>query len=106
MPAFINQATKVKNSEIAIIKTALTLKAKAEDVPDRVKALLDERKSLTNEVAQLRRELAMSGGVAQNDDQEINGISFFANVLSGVSGKDLPGLIVSIRRAWGQGRCF
>ena len=72
------------------------LKAQAADVPARVKALLDERKALSNEVAQLRRELAMSGGSGQGGGAEpemVNGIKFVAQVLSGVSGKDLPALI-------------
>ena len=75
---------------------AAELKAQAADVPARVKALLDERKALTNEVAQLRRELAMAGGAGQGGAAEaeiINGIPFFAQVLKGVSGKDLPALI-------------
>ena len=75
---------------------ASELKAQAADVPARVKALLDERKALTNEVAQLRRELAMAGGAGQGGAAEaeiINGIPFFAQVLKGVSGKDLPALI-------------
>jgi alanyl-tRNA synthetase len=72
------------------------LKAQPTDVVDRVKGLLEERKSLQNEVAQLRRELAMAGGSGQGggaDIKEINGIKFVAQVLSGVSGRDLPALI-------------
>ncbi len=72
------------------------LKAKPADVADRVKGLMDERKALQNEVAQLRRELAMSGGAASGggaDAKDINGIKFVAQVLSGVSGRDLPALI-------------
>lgn len=75
---------------------AAELKAQAADVTARVKALLDERKALTNEVAQLRRELAMAGGAGQGGAAEaeiINGVPFFAQVLKGVSGKDLPALI-------------
>ena len=75
---------------------ASELKAQAADVPARVKALLDERKALTNEVAQLRRELAMAVGAGQGGAAEaeiINGVPFFAQVLKGVSGKDLPALI-------------
>ncbi len=75
---------------------AAELKAQAADVPARVKALLDDRKALTNEVAQLRRELAMAGGAGQGGAAEaeiINGVPFFAQVLKGVSGKDLPALI-------------
>ncbi|MEE2946201.1 MAG: alanine--tRNA ligase [Pseudomonadota bacterium] len=71
------------------------LKAQPTDVVDRVKGLLDERKSLQNEVAQLRRELAMAGGSSDGGAgaKEINGIKFVAQVLSGVSGRDLPALI-------------
>jgi alanyl-tRNA synthetase len=75
---------------------ASELKAQAGDVPARVKALLDERKALANEVAQLRRELAMAGGAGQGGSAEaetINGVPFFAQILKGVSGKDLPALI-------------
>ncbi|UYV39335.1 alanine--tRNA ligase [Rhodobacteraceae bacterium D3-12] len=72
------------------------LKAQAGELPERLKSLLDERKALQNEVAQLRRELAMSGGAGQGggtEAEEVNGVKFFAQVLSGVSGKDLPALI-------------
>ena len=86
-----------------LTETALTLKASAEDVPVRVKALLDERKTLSNEVAQLRRELAMSGGAAQVSDEDIGGTAFFAQVLSGVSGKDLPALIDEHKARMGSG---
>jgi alanyl-tRNA synthetase len=77
-------------------EVALELKTQASDVPARVKALMDERKALANEVAQLRRELAMAGGAGQGggqDIREINGVKFVAQVLSGVSGKDLPPLM-------------
>ncbi len=87
-------------------EVASTLKAQPSDVPDRVKALLDERKSLSNEVAQLRRELAMAGGgsgAAQPDVQEINGIKLIAQVLSGVTGKDLPALIDEHKSRLGSG---
>ncbi|SLN11909.1 Alanine--tRNA ligase [Roseovarius litorisediminis] len=72
------------------------LKAKPEDVVIRVKTLMDERKALSNEVAQLRRELAMAGGAGQGagpEAKEIAGVRFLAQVMTGVSGKDLPALI-------------
>ncbi|WP_420863405.1 alanine--tRNA ligase [Algirhabdus cladophorae] len=78
-----------------LAQTALALKAPAADVPDRVKALMDERKSLTNEVAQLRRELAMAGGggAAPAEAETVGEVAFFAQTLSGVTGRDLPALI-------------
>ncbi|MEJ5217180.1 alanine--tRNA ligase [Cognatishimia sp. D5M38] len=72
------------------------LKAQPTDALDRVKSLMDERKALQNEVAQLRRELAMAGGAGQGSGpevKEINGKKFIAQVLQGVSGRDLPALI-------------
>ncbi len=89
-----------------LAEVALELKAQGTDVPSRVRALLDERKALSNEVAQLRRELAMAGGAGQGggaDAREINGVKFVAQVLSGVSGKDLPPLIDEHKSRIGSG---
>jgi len=76
-----------------LAQTALELKSPAAAVPERVRALMDERRALANEVAQLRRELAMSGGGTAQEAREINGIPFLAQVLSGITGKDLPALV-------------
>lgn len=70
------------------------LKTQPADLVSRVQSLMDERKKLENEVAQLRRELAMSGGgQAEAKAEDVNGVPFLAQVLSGVTGKDLPSLI-------------
>ena len=80
------------------------LKVGRDEVLSRLKALLDERKALANEVAQLRRELAMGGGAsAGTETQKINGVAFHAQVLSGVSGKDLPALIDEHKARLGSG---
>ena len=82
------------------------LKAQPGDLADRLRALLDERRTLSNEVAQLRRELAMAGGAGQGkaaEAKDINGIAFLAQVLSGVSGKDLPALIDEHKARIGSG---
>ncbi|MEQ6203931.1 alanine--tRNA ligase [Sulfitobacter sp. HNIBRBA2951] len=83
----------LRAQDALLTKTATELKSPATSVPERVRALLDERRSLANEVAQLRRELAMSGGSNAPEAQEINGIAFHAQVLTGITGKDLPALI-------------
>ena len=75
---------------------ASDLKTRPEDVPARVRSLMDERRDLVNEVAQLRRDLAMAGGAGQGDaasPREVGGVRFLAQVLSGVQGRDLPPLI-------------
>jgi alanyl-tRNA synthetase len=80
-----------------------TLKAQPQDLAVRVKALMDERKALSNEVAQLRRELAMAGGAGEAEVREINGIKFLAQVVSGVSGKDLQVLVGDLKARLGTG---
>ena len=87
-----------------LAEVALALKAQPADVAGRVKALLDERKSLTNELAQLRRELAMGGGASEGPDiKEINGIRFIAQTVTGVSGKDLPAIVDELKARVGSG---
>ncbi|MCV2881240.1 alanine--tRNA ligase [Actibacterium sp. XHP0104] len=84
---------------------AEVLKAQPAEVAERVKALVDERKAMQNELAQLRRELAMSGGggAAAPASKDVNGVAFVAQVLSGVSGKDLPALIDEHKSRIGSG---
>ena len=87
-----------------LVEVALALKAQPQEVPERVKSLLDERKALANEVAQLRRELAMGGGKGNGADiREINGIQFYPQVVSGVTGKDLPALVDALKTQIGSG---
>jgi alanyl-tRNA synthetase len=85
-------------------ETAAALKAQPSEVPGRVKVLLDERKTLTNELAQLRRELAMgSGSVEGPEVREISGVKFSAQIMTGVSGKDLPGMVDELKARIGSG---
>jgi alanyl-tRNA synthetase len=73
---------------------ALEMNAQPGDVLERVRTLKEDRKRLENEVAQLRQQLAMSGGgSAAPEARQVNGMPFLAQTLSGVSGKDLAGLI-------------
>ena len=94
----------LRRQDQLLAETALELKAQPADVPARVKSLLDERKKLENEVAQLRREMAMGGGTdAGQEVSEINGLKFLAKVLSGVTGRDLPPLIDEHKSRLGTG---
>jgi alanyl-tRNA synthetase len=79
------------------------LKAQPAQVSERVKALMDERKTLQNEVAQLRRELAVAGAGEAAAPRDINGVSFVSQVLTGVSGKDLPDLVAQYKAKLGSG---
>ncbi|OOY12501.1 alanine--tRNA ligase [Thioclava marina] len=80
------------------------MKTSEADVLSRLQAILDERKTLANEVAQLRRELAMGGGASGGPEvSEINGMKFVPQVVSGVTGKDLPGIVDELKEKVGSG---
>jgi len=82
------------------------LKARPDEVVERVRGVVNERRTLANEVSQLRRELAMAGGAGLGDAsavEEIGGMKFLAQVLQGVSGKDLPALIDEHKARLGSG---
>jgi alanyl-tRNA synthetase len=79
------------------------LKAPVADAVDRVRALAEERRALAAEVAGLRRQLAVGGRGGGPEAREINGMRLVAQVLSGVSGKDLPALIDEMKGRIGSG---
>jgi alanyl-tRNA synthetase len=89
-----------------VAEVASELRAAPEQLVERVRADQARLRALDNEVAQLRRELAMAGGAGQGnaaEPKDINGVSFVSQVLSGVSGKDLPPLIDEHKARLGSG---
>ncbi|NOX73176.1 MAG: alanine--tRNA ligase, partial [Alphaproteobacteria bacterium] len=90
--------------DAALSEAAGVLKTTPDELSARVKSVLDERKSLQSELADLRRQLALSGGgQAANAPENVNGVAFLAQVLTGVSGKDLRGLIDEHKKRLGSG---
>ncbi len=83
-------------------EVAGVLRAQPGEVAGRVRALMDERRALQNEVAQLRREAAM-GGAGAAEPRRINGIDFVAQVVAGITGKDLPALVDGVKSRLGSG---
>ncbi len=85
-------------------ESADILKIKPESVPQRIQALLVERKALEKELSQAKKELAMGGsGQAAQGPETLNGVMFLGRVLQGVSGKDLRGLLNENVQALGSG---
>ncbi len=96
------------NSQVATVaELADMLRTRPKDLVERVRLLVDERKKFSTEVAQLRRELAMTdrsaGPQAGGESRNVGGTAFVAQVLNGVSGKDLPSLVDEHKARIGTG---
>ncbi|MDX2483293.1 MAG: alanine--tRNA ligase [Pseudodonghicola sp.] len=81
------------------------LKTAPDHLVARVRADQAKIKELNNELAQLRRDLAMagSGDQAAPEAKEVGGKKFVAQVLTGVTGKDLPPLVDEHKARLGSG---
>ncbi|MBB34816.1 MAG: hypothetical protein CME89_05060 [Hirschia sp.] len=80
------------------------LKTTLPEAPQRVQALLDQRKSLENELSDAKRKLAMGGGGgAPAGPEEINGVKLVARVAEDVPAKDLRGMIDDAKKQMGSG---
>ncbi len=93
----------LRAQEARLQEVASVLKAPVADVVARVKALAEERRALSAEVADLKRQLAMGGAQAAADTREVAGVKLVAQVLQGVTGKDLPAMIDEAKARLGSG---
>ncbi len=86
------------------VDLAESLKVPLKDVPRRVAALGEERRSLEKELADVRRKLAMGGGGgAPAGPEEINGVKLMARIAEGVGGKELRTLVDEAKAQIGSG---
>ncbi|MDA0962561.1 MAG: alanine--tRNA ligase, partial [Proteobacteria bacterium] len=75
-----------------------------EDARAKQADLIARARALETEVAQLRRDLALSGGgKSEPEAREVGGVKLIAQVVSGVTGRDLPPLIDAHKARLGSG---
>jgi len=87
------------------------LRAKPDDVVERVKALMDERKQLERQLSDAKRQLALSGGAAANGAaaageasvRTVGKVKLMARAVQGLNPKDLRGLIDDGKKQVGSG---
>ncbi|NVJ93306.1 MAG: alanine--tRNA ligase [Methylocystaceae bacterium] len=91
--------------EVRLNETADMLRATPANVPTRVAALLEERKNMEREIADLRKKLATGGGGAASDIKEVAGIKYMGKVLDGIPGKDLKSMVDEMKNQIGSGIC-
>ena len=101
-----NALRYLESQEQLVQETAAVLKAPAADIVPRVKALLDEKKKLEQELSNLRRQMATGGGAtagAGPEVKEIGGVKFTARVLEGFPAKDLKPMVDDLKTKLGSG---
>ena len=88
-----------------LAEVALALKTPPQEAAERARALLDERKQLQAEIAELRKQVALGGGGSADgpEAKDVGGVKFLAQSLTGVSPKDLRGLIDEHKSRLGSG---
>ena len=88
------------------------LRTKPEDVVERVKALIEERRQMERELANVKRQLALSGGAAAGNGaadkaestvRTVGKVKLMARAVQGLNPKDLRGLIDDGKKQVGSG---
>ena len=86
------------------------LRTKPDDVVERVKALLEERKQIERDLANARRQLALGGGASGNGAAQpetavrtVGKVKLMARSVQGLNPKDLRGLVDDGKKQVGSG---
>ncbi len=88
----------------ALANAAALMKVAPENLPERLGALLDERKRLDREIGDLRRKLATGGGSAASPDtREVAGLRFASRVLEGIPPRELKPMADDLKKQIGSG---
>jgi len=97
----------VVGREESLKTVAATLRTSPEDVPERVAALVDERRQLERELAEAKKALALGGGGGSSapaqSDEDVGGIKFTGQVVEGLDPKELRGLLDAGKQRLGSG---
>ncbi|MBV7266787.1 alanine--tRNA ligase [Erythrobacter ani] len=94
--------------EDALKAAASAIRAAPEDVPERVTALLTERKRLEKELSEAKRALALGGGGMDTSaptasDEDVGGVKFSGQVLGGLNPRELRPLLDETKQRLGSG---
>jgi alanyl-tRNA synthetase len=96
----------VNEQERLLGQVAAAVKAAPAELPERIAALLADRRRLEKELADAKKALAMGGGAAKSADDDVRSVGsvkLIARKLDGVSAKDLRGLIDEAKKSLGSG---
>jgi alanyl-tRNA synthetase len=88
-------------NERRLLEVAAALRTSPAEVPERVAALVEERRRLERVVADLQTKLATGGGAAEAED--VGGVRFAGRNLGDVPARDLKGLAEAILKQVASG---
>ncbi|MGM0560673.1 MAG: alanine--tRNA ligase [Pseudomonadota bacterium] len=92
----------VEAQEELLGNTASSLRVSPTEVPDRITALLEERRRLEKEVSELRRKLA-AGDTGGAMTREVNGTRLAARVMEDIPARDLKPMADDLKKQLGSG---
>ena len=103
-----NAARANANNFTRLAKAAASeLRVPAEEVPERIAALLDERKRLERELSEAKKKIAMGGGSAAGDSADgvrsVGDVKLMARAVEGIELKDLRSLADEGKKKVGSG---
>jgi alanyl-tRNA synthetase len=95
----------VRTEETALQAAAGALRVAPAAVPERIAALVEERKKLERELADARKALASGGGTAAEGPEfkEIAGVRYAAKAFDGVPPRDLKPMADEMKKKIGTG---
>ncbi|OYU14855.1 MAG: alanine--tRNA ligase [Alphaproteobacteria bacterium PA4] len=84
---------------------AALVKARPEEVPARIEALVEDRRRLERELAEAKKALALAGPATGGGAaaEQVNGIGFIGQTLEGLDPKSLRGLVDEAKASLGSG---
>ncbi|MCW2308350.1 alanine--tRNA ligase [Rhodobium gokarnense] len=95
----------LEGHDAALQDIAALLKVTPNQALERTKNLVEERRKLEKELAEARKKLALGGGAANTDQpiRDLGKVKLLARAVSGISPKDLKGLVDDGKKSVGSG---
>ena len=87
----------------AFADIAQKLRSPPSEAVARLDALIDDRRRLERELAEVKRKLAMGGAAADDAARDVAGVKFYARAVEGVDMKDLKSLADEAKPKVGSG---
>jgi alanyl-tRNA synthetase len=93
----------VASRDALLAEAAAAAKATPLELPARVAALVEERRRLERELADLRRKLATDGEAGGAEAEAIGGLRFIGRIVDGVPVRELKPMVDALKRRVGSG---